>query len=246
MTWPAFWGVLKDQEMKPLNPEEAHSKLRRVLRVRRDFTDEIAKVRISSEDKAAVLGAERADVPESELSDDEKAKLERLVEAKRAEAFREKLAEAFQALAEDGIEGTPVYVSGGKAYRFAGDGKVETFEHAAAKPYAWPVAHDVRPARQALGAGGCVECHAEGAPLFYGSVAALGRAPDDAPATTVMHELLKLDTDLLTAWNQSFRGRDAFKWVAFVSVGTVALLLLLFLLIGVNGLLKLARGRRFR
>ncbi len=241
MMWPAFWGALKNEKMTPLNPDKTYAQLRRSLRVRKNFTKEMAKVRITSEDKAAVLGDERAKVDESELSEDEKIKLQQLAQTKGIEAFFEKLAKGLQTLAKGEIDGTPVYVSGGKAYRLGANGKVEAFEHESAKPYAWPLAHDVRPARWSLGSHGCVECHSDGAPMFYGSVTAEGPAPDNSPVSLPMHKLQKLDANLLAVWNQSFGGREAFKWVSFVSVGAVALLLLLFLLIGINGLFRLAR-----
>ena len=38
-----------------------------------------------------------------------------------------------------------MYVSGGKAYRLAEDGTAEAFDHEAARPYSWKLAHDVRP-----------------------------------------------------------------------------------------------------
>ncbi|HEX9047503.1 MAG TPA: hypothetical protein VF988_10790 [Verrucomicrobiae bacterium] len=47
-------------------------------------------------------------------------------------------------------------------------------EDAAAKPYAWALAHDVRPARQALGAKGCADCHTADSPMFFATITALG------------------------------------------------------------------------
>ena len=240
MTWPAFWGALEGDKIVPLNPEDAYSKLRRVLRVRKDFRSELVKVRLSAEDKASVLGEERAKVAEAELSEEDKAKLKTLTDTKGVEAFREKLAGAFQALAEDGTE-TPVYVSGGRVYRLGADDKVETFGHPAAKGYAWPLAHDVRPARQSLGTGGCLQCHSMEAPIFYSTVVAQGPAPDTEPVTDVAHELQKRDPLLLNLWNQSFMGRAAFKVFAIICVGVVVLVLLAFLAIGINGLFRLRR-----
>ena len=40
----------------------------------------------------------------------------------------------------------------------------------AAAPYTWPMAHDVRPARQALGAKGCTDCHSPDSAVQYGKV----------------------------------------------------------------------------
>ena len=49
--------------------------------------------------------------------------------------------------------------------------------------------------------------------------------------------------DVLKAWNESFKGRPVFKWVGFVSIGVVVLLLLLALLLGLNGALRMC-GRK--
>ncbi|NOX53257.1 MAG: hypothetical protein GXP27_02230, partial [Planctomycetes bacterium] len=239
LVWPAFWGLMEGDQIRPLNPETAYKELRRALRVRRDFRKELVRVRLSTEEKASVLGEDRAKVPEMKLTEQEKAKLQELVQKKRAEGFPEKLAAALKDLGKKHPDTTPVYVAGGKVYRLGADGKLEQFEHAAAEPYAWPLGHDVRPASQSLGAGGCTDCHSDGSALFYGTVTALGPAPDTTPKTTVMYELQGLDPDLLKVWNESFRGRPAFKWFAFIAVGLTAAIVIVFLLVGLNGLIRL-------
>jgi hypothetical protein len=245
MTWPAFWGALKDDAITPLNPEEVYAKLRRSLRVRRDFTTEVAKVTLSRDDKIQALGEERAKVAAAELTDDEKAKLDELQQNKAAEQYETKMTGALESLAEDTefVDGTPVYVSAGKAHRVNADGKFEAFDHPAAQPYAWPLAHDVRPARLSLGSGGCQDCHADETPMFYGTVTATGPAPISTAEPIAMYEFEGIDAKLFGIWNQSFRVRTAFKWVAFVCTGVVALVLVLFLLIGLNGLLGFARRK---
>ena len=57
--------------------------------------------------------------------------------------------------------------------------------------------------------------------------------PSDAP-----------DADLLRAWEASFTGRDAFKWVGFGALGRVALVLLVHLLVGLDAILRWLRGDR--
>ncbi len=80
---------------------------------------------------------------------------------KAVDEFKEKLAKALrelkEAIEEEGA--IPVYISGGKAYRLSADETAEEFTHSAAEPYAWKLAHDVRPARWSNGTGGCYECH---------------------------------------------------------------------------------------
>ena len=75
--------------------------------------------------------------------------------------------------------GEPVYVGGGLVTALLDQGTLTTFEHRASQPYTWPMGHATRPARQALGAGGCGDCHSPGAPFVHGQVeaAAMGYPP---------------------------------------------------------------------
>jgi hypothetical protein len=67
------------------------------------------------------------------------------------------------------------YVSGGRLFRPDGEGKLAAGRHAAAEPVTWPLAHNVRPAQQALGWKGCVDCHSADSDFFFGGVT--GRGP---------------------------------------------------------------------
>ena len=247
MMWPAFWGTITDDQITPLDPDDAHDALRRTLRVRRGatFTGTVSRARLTSDERANVLGKERARRSESELTEQEKDELAELERAKALEAWPEKLATALVALKEvvpeEGAE--PVYVSGGKAYRLAQDGSAEQFDHDVAKPYAWKLAHDVRPARSSSGATGCHACHAAGSPLFDGTVTAIGPAPDDSPITQTMCEVAGYDRTKIDAWNASFQGRTAFKWLGFVSAGVVGVILLTYLVSGVSSLFGTIRRR---
>jgi hypothetical protein len=66
--------------------------------------------------------------------------------------------------------GEAVYICGGKLYRLNGKGRLVAAENDAAKPYLWPIAHDVRPAAQSLGARQCQDCHSINSPLFFADV----------------------------------------------------------------------------
>jgi hypothetical protein len=69
------------------------------------------------------------------------------------------------------VKGKAVYISGGNLYGLSDSGELVTeVDHSAAKPYMWPIAHDVRPAAQSLGVRGCEDCHSPDAPFFYGKV----------------------------------------------------------------------------
>jgi hypothetical protein len=245
MVWPAFWGTLQGDAIQPLNPEVVYEATRKTLRVRRGetFADSLMDVRLSSEDKAAVLGEERAKTSEDELTEEEKAKLEELQTAKGLEAYREKLAAALTDLKEvvTQQDAQPVYVSGGKAFRLGEDGSIVTFDNPAAEPYAWKLGHNVRPAGLSSGVTGCFECHSLDSPIFDGRVTALGPAPDPEPVTRVMHELADLDKIKLDGWSVSFLSRTLFKWFAFGAMGIVAVVILSYLFTGVRGMY--GRGR---
>ncbi|MGE0759656.1 MAG: hypothetical protein AB7O38_21755, partial [Pirellulaceae bacterium] len=232
--WPAFWGKIARDEIVPLHPEFVNETLRRLFRIRRGstFTEVMSEAQLTAEEKQAVLGADRRAVPEAEWTPEERGDLRERELAKAVPAFHKKLADALRQLGEATRQtpGEPVYVAGGKAFRLAWDGTLDEFDHPGARPYAWKLAHDVRPARTALGARGCVECHAAGTPLFRGRVVASGPAPDLTPPRQAMFELAGLDGFRLDAWNLSFRGRAVFKYVGFAAMvvtGWLALSLLL-------------------
>jgi hypothetical protein len=246
MMWPSFWGSLtgapEDGLIQPLNPEAVYEATRRTLRVRGSdaFAEAVTDVRLSSEDKAAVLGEDRAKVREDEWTEDEKAKMAELEKTKGWEAYQEKLAEALgdlkEIITDEGAE--PVYVSGGKAFRLGEDGLIEAFENAAARPYAWKLAHNVRPAGYSSGVTGCYECHALGSPIFEGQVTTLGQAPVQEPVTQAMYRFADLDKTKLDAWSLSFQSRTLFKWFAFGAMGIVAVVLLSYLFTGIGGMFR--------
>ena len=85
--------------------------------------------------------------------------------------FTEKqLTNILDLLSKEPIEGRPVYICGGELYRLDDAGKLSSQEHPAARPYLWPIAHDVRPAAQSLGVRGCEDCHSTDSPFFFGKV----------------------------------------------------------------------------
>jgi len=83
---------------------------------------------------------------------------------------KEKIAQAIKSLSET-VSGKAAYVAGGKLYRLDDSGELaEELDHPAAAPYMWPIAHNVRPAAQSLGARQCEDCHSPEAPFFKGRV----------------------------------------------------------------------------
>ena len=159
---------------------------------------------------------------------------------------REQILETLKALAADtGAE--PVYVGGGKLYRLTGDGKLAGEDHPAARPYSWPLAHDVRPATQALGYDGeCTDCHSMDAPFFFGEVAAEVPADLGEPETLAMHHFEKLDPTALTIWALTFEFRPVFKVMLFTVGGLMAAIVILYAFRALAAILRWAGARSAR
>jgi len=83
--------------------------------------------------------------------------------------------QVLQALEDAGFL-RPVYITGGRLYSLKA-GQLVSEPHQAGRPYLWPLAHDVRPARSALGAVSCQDCHSLRSGFLFGSV------PVDGPLT---------------------------------------------------------------
>ncbi len=128
--------------------------------------------------------------------------------------------------------GEPVFVASGKLFRLDG-GNVKSEEHAAAKPYAWAVGHDVRPVSQALGAKGCGECHGKDSPIYYATVLARGPVDPSAGLRKAQWELRGDDEQVASIFAFTFNFRPLLKIMTFacalVVLGVLAGRLLVWL-----------------
>jgi len=139
---------------------------------------------------------------------------------------------------EEAIDGDPVYVCGGTLYRVTGEGKLVEDTHPAAEPYAWPLAHAVRPAAQSLGSGGCTDCHATEAVFCTGKVEVDAPFVAGGDAEREMHEFLAVDPAYMKSLALSFRFRLWSKIVIGISCGILAALLFLY---GLRALAAISR-----
>lgn len=103
------------------------------------------------------------------------------------------------------VEGQAVYISGGKLYEIDNDGSLITAEHDAAKPYLWPIAHDVRPAAQSLGAQRCEDCHSPDAPFFFGKVCIDSPVQGEGGAFKKMMDMYEFGGPVYLRVNRFFR-----------------------------------------
>ncbi len=243
--WPAYWGYAKGETITPIATDEAFKTLRRTMRVRTQLRPDLSRRAPTTEEIAQALPEDRRGVPAEEWTDAERAAVQRAVVTSVEAEFRVGMAKALDAFQKTAPEGaTAVYLSGGRIHALAADGTtVESRPDPAAAPYSWPLGHDVRPARQAIGASGCTECHAADAAFVHGMFAARGPMPDANPATGTMLASMGLDPTLVGTWEQSFGGRSAFKVVGVAAMAILALVILLQVTVGFDALLRgLRRG----
>lgn len=243
--WPAYWGYRTGDSITPIPTDDAFKTLRRTMRVRTQLRPDLSRRTPKPEELERALAADRRETPETEWTEAERAAVRAEVLASVEAEFREGMAkalDAFQKAAPDGA--TAVYVSGGEVHALGADGTtVDSHADPIAAAYSWPLGHDVRPARQAIGATGCTECHAADSAFVHGTLAARGPMPDATPGTTTMLASMELDPTLVATWEQSFGGRSAFKVVGVAAMAILALVILLQVTVGIDSLLRgLRRG----
>jgi len=126
------------------------------------------------------------------------------------------------------------YISNGREFVLDGNKLIEE-DDPAAKPVSWAVAHDVRPAAQALGVRKCAECHSANSSFFFGKVIATGPLKTDRMAVKSMYEFQDVSKGFNKLFGLSFLVRSLFKTV----MGGMAFLIGAIILI--VGLLALHR-----
>lgn len=128
-------------------------------------------------------------------------------------------------------QGQPVYVAGGNLYRLTASGKLsELWDHPAAQPYLWPIAHNVRPAAQSLGVRACEDCHSTDQPFFFGEVAVESPIVSERGSVKEMLEFQDVSPFYTRAFAMSFVFRPWLKIVALISSAILAAVLLLYAL----------------
>ena len=195
--WPAFWGQIIDGKVQPLPPDEVYAVTRRALRVRKGFVAEITKPTLEDE--------------------------------KKADLFDEKVYAGLAAIAKELEVTKPVYVSTGTVYAQSDtEDELKTIE--VKNPdkidmVRWPMAHNVRPAGWALGATGCIECHADDGVIFTSTVTPTGPGPAKASPITMasLQGVEEFDRQL---WNQLFVGRSQFKFMTAASLVVLAIMMI--------------------
>jgi hypothetical protein len=109
---------------------------------------------------------------------------------------------------------------------------------------AWPFAHDVRPARQALGAGGCTDCHSLGSDFFFVKVKATGPLVTDKAEVRSASSFMGVSGIYNRLFGLSFAGRPGLKVVLAICAALFGSLLLIVVLSFLGRFAGLTGSRR--
>jgi hypothetical protein len=148
------------------------------------------------------------------------------------------IADALKALNKS-TAGKAVYISAGKLFNLDDAGQLQEQEHPAAQPYLWPIAHNVRPAAQALGVRYCTDCHATDAPFFFGDVKVDSPIVDERQSFRTMTEFQDVNPFYAWIFAFSFVFRPWMKVVVICSCVILAGILLLYALKALGRIAKI-------
>jgi len=164
------------------------------------------------------------------------------------ESFTEQQVATVLGKLQESKGGKYAYISSGKMFALGADGKVVASDNPAADAYSWSMGHGVRPAAQALGAGGCIDCHSTDSPFFFGKVKGSGPLLTDAVAVKSMYELQEMSPGFHRLFGMTFIFRPIFKTVLFIAAILIAAVLSAYASLAIRRATKFAGGtdkRRF-
>ncbi len=130
-----------------------------------------------------------------------------------------------------------IFVSGQNYFELSEKSELNIKSNADIKPYSWALAHDVRPAAQALGAKGCNDCHSWNSNFFFGTVSI--ETPYSAKAGSLkMNSFEELGTVYYKLLSLSFFFRPLLKGIIIFSLLVILLTVLVFVGKGILALAK--------
>lgn len=132
----------------------------------------------------------------------------------------------------------PVYISGGQLYRLTDSGEISKQAHLAAQPYSWTLAHDVRPAKQALGNQSCDDCHSMNAAFSFGKVDIHSPLAFERIRPKSMTEFQDNRIVYPKVFAATFFFRPLLKFLILTSCILLAAILILYLFKGLDFILK--------
>jgi len=148
--------------------------------------------------------------------------------------------QALESFPVEPSKGEPVFIAAGKIYRLYKQ-ILHSSESPSAKPYAWALGHDVRPASKALGTRGCADCHDSRAPMYFATVAARGPVEATNGLSREMWEMRGDDKTAASVFAFTFNFRPLLKIIVFAAALVVLGVLLHYGLRGLGAIT--ARGK---
>ena len=118
------------------------------------------------------------------------------------------------------------YVAAGRVFSLGKDGELKVSEHPEAKPVSWPLAHNVRPAQQALGKNGCTDCHSPDSRVFFGKVEARSPLKTASKESKLQADWMKTGSFFQLLFGFTFLVRPAFKLLLAACLLLIGLILL--------------------
>lgn len=137
-----------------------------------------------------------------------------------------------------------VYVSGGRVFGLSKKGKLDARNDRAAAPVSWPLAHDVRPARMALGTNGCTDCHSAGSRLLFSRVKGYGPLKTSQVEIRSLHTFMGLGKPYHVFFGLTFAVRPLLKVVLAAASLVIGSLLLIAVLLAIGRASGLIEKRR--
>ncbi len=167
----------------------------------------------------------------------------------------EALAGTDQTLTEEQVElvlralsaktpGEYAYVGSGRMFKLGKKGTLQTVAGEAAAPLTWPIAHRVRPARQALGVNGCTDCHSGNSKFFFARTPAAGPLQTDRAVIRSAVSFMGLAMPFHKLFGLSFLVRPWFKVALASAAFFIASILAVFFLTTLGRAAGLIEKRR--
>jgi hypothetical protein len=217
--YPTFWARLNGTKISPIAPDilNSSSKLRKLFGPKPDIDGHPAKPLTNAEVVKILDAIAAMEAPEPAAA--EKTATKPATTATTAPAT------------PPWYTGEPIFVTGGKCYKRS-DGQLVSFEPdpsytEATIAYAWPLAHNVRGAQQALGARGCTDCHASGTPIFDSKVSTVSLLAN-ASTSKSMKDLRGEPMGALEAFASTYPMRPLLMWTGFICAGILFVVLVSF------------------
>ncbi len=143
------------------------------------------------------------------------------------------LVKVLDSLANSGlVKNQPVYITGGELIWLDKNKAIKRQKHFAAEPYSWPIAHDVRPAAQALGSRSCQDCHSTSSPIYFANIEIDTPLKTDKSSKIAMTTFLQKNKTAAWIFSFSFLFRP---WLKYLILSSCLIIFAVLISYGISG-----------